>query len=60
MFHDPGDVDSPALSERDKAIRAYLIVLGKDLKQNGDLKKVLLDIVSSNLFIDPVSPNIKN
>jgi hypothetical protein len=58
-FFDPGDIDSPTLSERDKALREYLFALGKDLKQNGNLRKVVLEVVSSDLFLDPKAPTIK-
>lgn len=58
-FSDPGDPDAPVLSARDKALQEYVLALGKYLKDTGDLQKTILDIVSSQLFVDPLASTIK-
>jgi hypothetical protein len=58
-FFDPGDPDAPVLSARDKALQEYVMALGKYLKDTGDLRKTILDIVSSQLYLDPLANSIK-
>ncbi len=59
VFFDPGDPDSPTLSARDIAIRNYVFNLGKSLKQDGDLRKIILEIISTNLYLNPEASSIK-
>lgn len=52
-FFDPGDPDAPQLDSRQLAIQNYIVNLGKRLKTDGRLKDIILDIVSSDLYINP-------
>lgn len=50
---DLGSIDSPSLSEKHLDYRAFVIELGKELKKDQDLKRLIHRIISSRAYVKP-------